>query len=1454
MYALWLDKEIKTEYGYCKLEIFRKGVFDYIREIDALGVDSLSLSLENMSSITDPIGKSVCSFSIIDTGQINYEDFFTPDATAFKVVVSTKVGEGAYVTRWSGFITPDFFAENLTYRTPISISARDNIGYLADVDFDLTARTITVRELITSAFARISDDYPMSLVFATQKQTAEGVLAIDATISTALLREMTWYEALEAVLHDLGLQMRWVDNNAIAVIDVSQIPEYYATQGFNFIGASGYREILPAWRELGQNQDFGLRENFFEGEITPQNMTFAREQVIQANGPIFNGLYSTTIRYYTPNNWDRAGEMYTINPADFFNGGQYKGRIFFTGIQSNIVNYSMNFMSWRQPILQSNWPMLVKFNAYNAIMAPDPTFGSSLQNLVLYADSEDRYQLGLKVNVLLHSGSKTYILRQNWEELNGSEHTAIEFILSELTHNGTPQEEELSIEINSIPHDGELELRIYGFFLNPKYDENIAIAEGTAIKMVSYISDVAYTYDTNAIPTGQDSGVTINEQHNVKSTDDYTFGQVPYRSGGINAFAGGLFKEDGNELIGFQRNAEGENYNLLELVGREVIHFNKKNYNKLSGTIMNLDKEPLMFNKLFVREGKTYAPFAYSLNVISNQMNITTMQEVEPYETASFTQIESEVTTGGATVGGGNNTVLQYSEKPGNVKRVYELTTATGEEKNDGYLILDSPSFGEAKKVHISEVKDAELRDDFNALEKEVEAITSMLGDDTEGVIDTWNEVVDFLEGYKESEDLATILSGINAAIADRALKTDLTALATTVGGLADTLATEQGYIDTLQGYFVNGVAKKATADALGNVITDTYATKVALNAVDERVKTLEALGLTLEVRDGVTYVKSKYSFYTMGGLASGEPSSSGGGGGTVGGSNVSFKAELLSGTKIGTITIDNVATNIYAPSALANPYALTFGSKTYDGSAAKTITAADLGALTAHQDISHLLSKTAAAETYLPLSGGTIEGRSGIYTPLRIKNTSLPEVWIGFQDSVGTCHIGSSNGVPSIYTGDSNRTLIHSGNIGSQSVNYATSAGNADTLDGFHADTMVKSYIDSTSNLTRFTNRAFFQTAWISEQGDFGALVIPTWASNSTDTFYTTELRFDLNNANPKIRITNPGGTSGWYILARTVDNVASATKLQTARTIWGQSFDGTDNIIGDLSILSTNSALNLLNGSVSGNASLTLNTEGASFARIQTSHYGVAYTCPLLLNPNGGNVLIGTTTDYGEKLQVAELFRILPNVGGFSGMHFTMNSSTKAGYHLSARGGEAAKHFRLYYTSDNSLFTALVDITPSGNVLIGTTSGSSDAKLYVAGNFEATGGVASRQPSDRRLKENICTISTTDAVSVLRRLNPIFFKWNALATSLDSRNTGDSVGFIADEYESLIVNSGRDIWEKYRAIDYTKAIPYLAKGWQIHDTILVKHADNIENLLSRVEVLERENRELKQRLNMRA
>ena len=543
-------------------------------------------------------------------------------------------------------------------------------------------------------------------------------------------------------------------------------------------------------------------------------------------------------------------------------------------------------------------------------------------------------------------------------------------------------------------------------------------------------------------------------------------------------------------------------------------------------------------------------------------------------------------------------------------------------------------------------------------------------------------------------------------------------------------------------------------------------ALKTDLTAVDDRVKTLEALGLTLEVKDGVTYVKSKYSFYTMGGLASGEPSSSGGGGGTVGGSNVSFKAELLSGTKIGTITIDNVATNIYAPSTLPNPYALTINGITYDGSESKTITISGSGG--------------GVSGDYLPLGGGTIT--SAYETPLYINTSSTQsritfqvngtnKSLVGYNPSYGAwmynfvCNkfIGLKDDGTPFYYDTAERTLIHSGNIGSYAPVYNY---NGNVLIGTTTDNGKKLQVEGTITSSNWYY-SYNDTGWYSVKYAGGIYM--------KDDVYVTV----YNSKCLQIQ-----------------SNVANRdAALRTERTDTGYScFFGLGSGGVNRGIWDNNYNKWLINASNDGYTYL------ANDIMIKQDKW------------DNGLILNRTVANSGASIVVM--------ANGVRLGNFGLNGSKKYEFNV-----------------QNSSGTSTVVMSCDAN-----------------GNFEAIGGVASRQPSDRRLKENICTISTTDAVSVLRKLNPITFKWNALATSLDSRNTGDSVGFIADEYEGLIVNSGRYIWEKYRAIDYTKAIPYLAKGWQVHDVILVKHADNIEDLRTRVERLEAENRELKQRLNMRA
>lgn len=53
-------------------------------------------------------------------------------------------------------------------------------------------------------------------------------------------------------------------------------------------------------------------------------------------------------------------------------------------------------------------------------------------------------------------------------------------------------------------------------------------------------------------------------------------------------------------------------------------------------------------------------------------------------------------------------------------------------------------------------------------------------------------------------------------------------------------------------------------------------------------------------------------------------------------------------------------------------------------------------------------------------------------------------------------------------------RELIHSGNISSQSVNYASSAGNADTVDGYHASDFVRAFGTSNDNIDSDWGQSF--------------------------------------------------------------------------------------------------------------------------------------------------------------------------------------------------------------------------------------------------------------------------------------------------------------------------------------------------------------------------------------------
>lgn len=174
--------------------------------------------------------------------------------------------------------------------------------------------------------------------------------------------------------------------------------------------------------------------------------------------------------------------------------------------------------------------------------------------------------------------------------------------------------------------------------------------------------------------------------------------------------------------------------------------------------------------------------------------------------------------------------------------------------------------------------------------------------------------------------------------------------------------------------------------------------------------------------------------------------------------------------------------------------------------------------------------------------------------------STTWQNTWRGITDSYSGTSTGTSlsqKGANSLYN------ALHNG--------YASSAGNADTVDGYHVNG---------SNVAPYGHIPSIENDGVMEVGKY----IDFHNDNSGKHDFSTRLQTTGNYGN-SVYLPSHNGT-----LALTSDNVASATKLATARMIWGQSFDGTGNVNGTIYI----------NNSDSENGAIILNNNVNTHARI--------------------------------------------------------------------------------------------------------------------------------------------------------------------------------------------------------------------------------------------------------------
>ena len=189
---------------------------------------------------------------------------------------------------------------------------------------------------------------------------------------------------------------------------------------------------------------------------------------------------------------------------------------------------------------------------------------------------------------------------------------------------------------------------------------------------------------------------------------------------------------------------------------------------------------------------------------------------------------------------------------------------------------------------------------------------------------------------------------------------------------------------------------------------------------------------------------------------------------------------------------------------------------------------------------------------------------------------------------------------------------------------------------------------------------------------------------------------------------------------------------------------------------------------------------------------HNSAGASLPFALQPNGGNVGIGTTAP-GAKLDVNGGINIAAGntISGQSGRIIMAAENT----------GNVAQFatYGLYLPQYNSGGYSLY---VGGGIDQGYAGA---ANSYFNGSMTATGTITAQ--SDRRLKQNIKPLTGT--LSKLDQLRGVSFEWNKVSTSMGHKEGEKGIGMIAQElqkvYPELVVASKNE-HQDYLSIDYMK------------------------------------------------
>lgn len=439
----------------------------------------------------------------------------------------------------------------------------------------------------------------------------------------------------------------------------------------------------------------------------------------------------------------------------------------------------------------------------------------------------------------------------------------------------------------------------------------------------------------------------------------------------------------------------------------------------------------------------------------------------------------------------------------------------------------------------------------------------------------------------------------------------------------------------------------------------------------------------------------------------------------------------------------------------------------------------------------------------------------------------------------------------------------------------------NADLLDGYHETSFVRSFLTSRPgyDCNTFNSRSIISFTYSNNAPFTGGFI------DVNTNGYGFYLGCGYGEGNPLYYKTHGTSTDlgmgTWRQLARVTDNVASATKLQNSRTLWGRPFDGTANVDGAIKGVTE---INSLSKSSYGNFGIFYGLVTGESFRLDSYNASGTWIANSISVGTNGNVIIGGIGTTSYKLDVRGTVKSsnIENAGQYYSLKNSVYSNTvenllnssNSVFRAQSKGVATNTCYNILGWSDTINNVGYVTrysiasirgttgwgamVFTVGNNDGGTTghtcSISGGGTMSWSGTFKSTVGIWSdgylsakgQNTSDRRLKTDIKNFNAT---SIIKSLRPVSFRWNELARKNNKVFDTDDVqyGLIAQEVKKVAPWAAVDnmFYDGYMGVRYEKFIPVIMKAQ-------IETIDEVADLKRRLTNVERENERLKNEIQM--